>query len=169
MGQTLGVMPSSHNIDIRIEAGEWSKILPNWQNICKQAAKAVLESQWKINLPAEISIVLADDAFVRNLNKLYRGQDVPTNVLSFPSNENYSEAITPRPIGDVVFAFETCCEELFNGDHITEFADHICHLVVHGVLHLLGYKHEIKVEAEQMESLEIQILANLGVQNPYGG
>ncbi len=107
----------------------------------------------------EVSIVLADDAFVQTLNLKYRNIDKPTNVLSFPTKD---EAIA---LGDIIFAFETIDREA-QEQHKT-FKDHFAHLLVHGVLHLLGYDHAKPNAAETMEHLETEILNELGINNPY--
>ena len=123
-------MAPPHNIDVRIEAGKWVENLSNWENVCKQAANAVLESQWISDTPTELCILLADDAFVQNLNKQYRGQDTPTNVLSFPTSNNLTSPILQSHLGDVVLALETCLRETIDFCTNSTFSDHICHLVV---------------------------------------
>ena len=108
----------------------------------------------------ELSVVLADDARVHALNRDYRGKDTPTNVLSFPMAE------ATGLLGDVVLARETLEREaLAQGK---TFADHTAHMLVHGVLHLLGYDHLDDAEAEDMERREVRALARLGIDNPYG-
>ena len=115
----------------------------------------------------ELTIVLGDDARQQRLNRAYRGIDWPTNVLSFPA----WDAAVPLPLGapvllgDVVLAFETVVREAQEQDK--PFADHLQHLIVHGVLHLLGYDHRVEREAADMERLETDILAGLGVPDPY--
>lgn len=105
----------------------------------------------------ELSVVLADDGFVQNLNRDYRDKDKPTNVLSFPQD-------SPM-LGDVVLAYETVKREAEEQDKA--FEDHVAHLLVHGVLHLLGYDHENDEDAEEMEALEVEILNGLVIANPY--
>lgn len=112
----------------------------------------------------DATIVLTDDAEMRELNRTWRGKDAPTNVLSFPAGDDVGE---PGPLGDIVIAFETTQKEA--DDENTAFADHVSHLVVHGVLHLLGLDHMQDDEAEQMEALETRALASLGVADPYEG
>jgi len=121
---------------------------------------------------AELCIVFADDAFVQNLNKTYRGKDKPTNVLSFPTGDipaaNGAEVFAdmgPRLLGDIVLAQQTIEREAM--EQSKSFADHLTHLVVHGVLHLLGQDHEEDLEAEKMEAMERDILKDLNVADPY--
>jgi probable rRNA maturation factor len=109
-----------------------------------------------------VTIVLTDDEEMRALNRIWRGKDAPTNVLSFPANDAVSGA---GFIGDVVLAYETTHGEA--RDERLVLADHVSHLVVHGVLHLLGFDHEQDEEAEQMEDLERTALASLGIADPY--
>jgi len=113
-----------------------------------------------------VSIVLADDQEIQGLNKQFRGFDKPTNVLSFPSDEDdFVPEGELRPLGDIILAYETIQRESREQDK--PFNDHLTHLIVHGFLHLLGYDHEEDVEAEEMEALESQILASLGIKDPY--
>lgn len=119
--------------------------------------------------PVEIAITLSDDAEVQVLNRDWRGKDKPTNVLSFPGLEGAMAGLlppdAPRPLGDLILAYETCAREA--EEQGKSLADHARHLVVHGVLHLLGYDHETDAEAEEMEALETTILAGLGIADPY--
>jgi probable rRNA maturation factor len=116
---------------------------------------------------AELTIVLADNATVRRLNRQYRGIDKPTNVLSFDGTDDRRSL--PRGassiLGDVVLARQTVAKEA--GEQGKSVADHAVHLVVHGVLHLLGYDHQAAKEADLMESIENEVLGRLGVANPY--
>jgi len=112
---------------------------------------------------AELSIVLADDAEQQALNRDWRGIDKPTNVLSFPQIAPF--APLAGLVGDVILARETLAREAVAQG--VGFEDHFTHLVVHGVLHILGYDHLDAAEALAMERLETQILASLGVADPY--
>jgi probable rRNA maturation factor len=120
---------------------------------------------------AEISLVLADDATLRRYNRDYRGTDKPTNVLAFAAAEAArgpgapEEAEGPLLLGDVLLARETLVREA--GKQGKRPADHLCHLVVHGVLHLLGHDHQSQDEAQIMERLEVAALGRLGVADPY--
>ena len=119
---------------------------------------------------AEVSIVLADDDFVRALNRDYRGRDEPTNVLSFLASRPDDELAAPPPgaprlLGDIVVAYETTAGEADRQGKA--LGDHLCHLVVHGMLHLLGFDHQTPAGTEAMERLEIETLAGLHIANPY--
>ena len=107
------------------------------------------------------AVLLADDEALQNLNRTFRGKDAPTNVLAFPSGQS-----APMFLGDVALALETCSREAAQLGRA--LSDHAAHLVVHGLLHLIGYDHEHDEEAEAMEAAEIRILASLGVADPYG-
>jgi probable rRNA maturation factor len=145
-------------IDISIECADWEKEFPDIDAHIRKTAKAVLTAM-KINDQAtELSVVLSSDAFIQVLNKQWRGKDKPTNVLSFPQEE-------PELMGDVILAFQTVKREA--DEQNKPFEDHTKHLIVHGILHLLGHDHEEDDEAEEMEALEIEILNALGVKNPY--
>lgn len=115
----------------------------------------------------ELSVILTDDHTVQGLNRDYRGKDQATNVLSFAVRDTGMPVPPdlPEPLGDIVLAFETTAREADEQNKTT--GDHLCHLLVHGVLHLLGYDHMHDDEAEEMESLETQILTGLGLQDPW--
>ena len=142
-------------IEIEVEAAAWTDALPEAERLAALAAGAALEGE-----VADLVVLLSDDETVRDLNARYRGKDSPTNVLSFPAAE------TARPhLGDVVLAHGVCAREAeAQGKTL---ADHLSHLVVHGVLHLRGHDHEIDAEAAAMEDAERTILASLGVSDPY--
>ncbi|HEV3241668.1 MAG TPA: rRNA maturation RNase YbeY [Methyloceanibacter sp.] len=114
----------------------------------------------------EATLVLTDDEETRALNRTWRGKNSSTNVLSFPAGEP-AAAIPgePRPLGDVVLAAETVLVEA--RDKSVSVADHVTHLVVHGMLHLLGFDHERDEDALAMETLETKVLAGLGIADPY--
>lgn len=116
----------------------------------------------------EIGIACVDVAESHQLNLQYRGKDKPTNVLSFPSDipEEILDMLDARPLGDLVICIPVVLQEAEEQQKTP--INHFTHLIVHGVLHLLGYDHELgEVEAEEMESLEIAILAKLDIANPY--
>jgi len=116
----------------------------------------------------ELAVMLTDDAGIRTLNNNWRGIDKPTNVLSFPALQpsgRRGPADPPRMLGDIAIAYETTRREA--DDEQKPFDHHLSHLAVHGFLHLIGYDHESDVEAEAMETLETEILAQLGIPDPY--
>jgi len=131
------------------------------------AERAVLEAlkhaKPKVKGAAELSILLTNDEEQHELNQQWRGKDSSTNVLSFPQIEPFGPV--EGLLGDITLARETLEREA--AEQGTSFTDHFTHLVVHGFLHILGYDHLTDAEALQMESLETQILASLGVADPY--
>lgn len=149
------LMTANAEIDIQLTCNQWPEDI---RGPVQDAAIEVLSEVWDgSEQPLEVSIVLADDPFVQELNKNYRDKDKPTNVLSFPG-EGFM-------LGDVILAYETTSGEA--KAQKMAFEDHVLHLVVHGVLHLLGLDHENDEEAAIMEAMEIRILERLGVKNPY--
>ena len=127
------------------------------------AREAVRQAEARVAGVAELSIVLTDDAEQRELNREWRGIDKSTNVLSFPQIEPFGPVA--GLLGDVILARETLEREA--AEMGVGFDDHFTHLVVHGVLHILGYDHVDDEEAAKMEGLETRILATLGVADPY--
>ncbi len=154
------------DIIVSREAGDWAE---NAEWLCERAALATLAVTYDEDEgPAELSVVLADDALVHRLNREYRGKDKPTNVLSFAlteAEEPDAGEDAPIMLGDVILAWETVAREAAEQGKTP--SDHMTHLVVHGVLHLLGYDHETDDEAEEMEQLETQLLDTLGIADPY--
>jgi probable rRNA maturation factor len=117
---------------------------------------------------AELAVMLTDDAGIRTLNGNWRGIDKPTNVLSFPALQPTGPSCpddAPRMLGDIAIAYQTTRREA--DDEQKPFDDHLSHLAVHGFLHLIGYDHENDADAEDMEGLETEILAQLGIPDPY--
>lgn len=112
----------------------------------------------------EVAVMLTDDAGIRTLNRDWRHKDKATNVLSFPTPQVAREAGEPH-LGDIAIAYETVAREAAAEEK--SFDDHLTHLAVHGMLHLLGFDHETPDEAEEMEALERQILSGLGIADPY--
>lgn len=142
-------------IEVEIEADDWLSVLPEAETVVARAAVAALGT-----VSGDVVVLLTDDAAVQDLNARFRERDRPTNVLSFPA----PESAAPH-LGDLVLAFGVCRDEAeAQGKTL---ADHLSHLTVHGVLHLLGRDHEDDAEAEAMEAEERTILAGLGVKDPY--
>jgi probable rRNA maturation factor len=121
-----------------------------------------------IKVPFEMSIVLADDPFIQELNAQYRGKNTPTDVLSFPQ-ENFSKnqelSIENLNLGDIILSYETI--ERDGRSQGKNFVHHALHMVVHGFFHLMGYDHQNNEDAEEMEAIEIAVLAKCGISNPY--
>lgn len=148
------------DIDILVEAEGWKR-LGTLEAIVRRATEAALVAGNRRD--ASVSLLLTDDAAIRRLNKEFRGLDKPTNVLSFPAASLPGD---PEPsLGDIALACETCTREA-EAEGKT-LVDHLSHLVVHGVLHLLGHDHEDAAEAEAMEAMETRVLAAIGIADPY--
>jgi probable rRNA maturation factor len=112
------------------------------------------------------TLALSSDARVRALNRRWRGQDKPTNVLSFPIAPSAGASARGLPfLGDIVLASDTLFSEAAEAG--IEPSHHFQHLIVHGLLHLFGYDHQSESEAGRMEGLEIRILGALGIRDPY--
>ena len=145
----IGVAPAAAALDARLAA-----VIASALTAANQAAG-----------PAQgaVTVVVDDDARIRALNRLWRGFDKPTNVLSFPSPA--TQPGPARTIGDIAISYETAAREAAAEDK--SFADHVAHLSVHGFLHLLGHGHDSDDAAEAMERLERAILARIGISDPY--
>jgi probable rRNA maturation factor len=163
-------------VETVIEDARWEGF--GLTDLAERAGRAALAG---IGLPVAgfaISLLGCDDARIAVLNADFRGKPQPTNVLSWPSEDRAAEyvgeaPILPRPgtqdapesLGDIAIAWETCAREA--EEQGKPMVDHVTHLVVHGILHLLGYDHIEDEDAALMEGLEVQILASLGVSDPY--
>lgn len=160
--------------DILMQSDRWQQKLPDARALVERVCGTVMaQSRAGEGMPGEmeVSIVLADDAFIKTLNATYRGKDTATNVLSFPTlnlkpgQALPEDAIREVTLGDIIIALETVEREAIEEDK--PFEVHVVHMLVHGMLHLLGYDHVTDMEAAMMEPLEISILHELGVGNPY--
>jgi probable rRNA maturation factor len=165
------------DISISLEAGDWGAVVADVEQRIETAARAAFDAAERPSVldgaPAEMSLVLADDALVQTLNRDYRDKDKPTNVLSFALLDDLDDTDDdlardegmPILIGDVILAFETVQREA--REQGKSVGDHLTHLVIHGVLHLLGYDHLSDPDADRMERLETSILARMGIADPY--
>lgn len=154
----------SVELDISITAPAWGDSVDGIAARAERAVEATLERAGVVGT-VELSVLLTDDAAQRILNRDHRGRDSATNVLSFPAG--FVPPMGPRPLGDISLALETVTREAAEQDK--RAADHFTHLLVHGTLHLLGYDHIDDGEGEEMEALEREILAGLGIADPYAG
>jgi len=153
-------------VEIVPELEAWSA-LGDWQTLFERAAaETIRQAGVTVSPGAELSVLLASDERVRALNAAWRGKDYATNVLSFPAVSPEALAHTPV-LGDLALALETVRAEAERDEK--SLTDHVGHLFVHGLLHLLGHDHEEADAAEAMETLEIRILAALGIPDPYEG
>ncbi len=173
---------SSAEIAIVVQDSAWREALKDAAEVARRAARAALrqrcgatQGSGEFDAPqrdrpvvaSELTVVLADDRLLRRLNREYRGQDRATNVLSFAGLDAPLgvRPEMPRLLGDVILARETIFREARAQNKAP--SEHLSHLVVHGVLHLLGFDHETETQAETMETVECAVLAGLGIADPY--
>ena len=160
--------------DTLIEDDRWTEL--DLEALAEAAANAALTHLRLDPEDWEIAILACDDARIAVLNADFRGKPTPTNVLSWPSDERASDTPGTRPdlpepdmdpeLGDIAIAYETCAREAAEGGK--PLREHVTHLVVHAVLHLLGYDHENDLDAALMEGTETEILGKMGLPDPYG-
>ncbi|MBY6202087.1 rRNA maturation RNase YbeY [Maritalea mobilis] len=164
------------DVDILIEADAWDETA--LETLAPKAFEAALVELALAPDGFAVSLLACDDDRIATLNAEFRGKPTPTNVLSWPSDERGAETpgdmpdlptLTgdgpPEELGDIALAYQTCAREAAEAGKPLE--DHLAHLLVHGLLHLLGFDHETDKDAELMEHLEVRILARLGVPDPY--
>lgn len=160
--------PEIH-LDLRAQSRRWHELgkLASLRTLLNEALEAGIAVAPRKPMPgAELSLLLTDDKRIRTVNRDWRGLDKATNVLSFPAAP--PERIAQSPLlGDIVIAYETVLREA--EAESKSVTDHLRHLAIHGLLHLLGEDHETEAEARRMEALEIAALARLGVSDPYAG
>jgi probable rRNA maturation factor len=153
---------SAIEIDLVEDDGDWSA-LADAEALVMRAAVAVGEAASGAVRSGLVTVALSSDAHVADLNAQFRGKAKPTNVLSFPPGGG----VRGEFLGDIVMSQETVAREA--SELGIPLAHHVQHLVVHGILHLLGYDHVASDDAERMEAIEIEILSSLGIANPYTG
>jgi probable rRNA maturation factor len=163
-------------VETLIEDARWEAFgLPD---LAERAGRATLAA---LDMPVAgfiVSLMGCDDARIAVLNADFRGKPQPTNVLSWPSEERGADSPggmpdlpepgpedDPESLGDIAIAFDTCAREAEAA--AKPMHEHVSHLVVHGVLHLLGFDHIDEADAARMEALEVRILATLGLSDPY--
>lgn len=151
------------SVEINIEHGDWPQTL---QPLAERVLTVALEnSGFGVDGPCEISVLLTDDDAQQALNREWREKDKPTNVLSFPALD--PDDAVEGLLGDISLAYETLVREA--GELEKPLEHHFAHLLVHGMLHVLGYDHETEQEALAMEARETDIMALLGYPDPYDG
>lgn len=164
----------THCVEVSVERDvwhaqhdHWSDFFQNILGIVKENLSNHHEDQWDHSKAWSLSVLLTDDARMRSLNHAFRGKDKPTNVLSFPSGDDdvCDEGALEHYLGDLAFSYDRVRDES-EKEHKT-FLNHMTHLTIHGILHLLGYDHETDHDAQIMESLEIALLHHMNIPNPY--
>lgn len=154
---------------VTIANDNWENFLEELDGFCDRVIKetflaCLIRSSYSTFCSIEVSILLSDDDTLRNLNLKYRKLDRPTNVLSFANYSDLSSLLMDTNkillLGDIVISYETIIKESEEFGRLAEL--HFAHMLVHGMLHLLGFNHEKNSEAIKMESLELKILKNLG-------
>lgn len=159
--------PRRLGLDVIVEAGDWAPLGDMAAHLAPLIAQLEQHPAAQSYLPATACLALADNATMRRLNGQFRSKDKPTNVLSFPAGAvaRRPHGSEPAALGDIILGLETVLHEASQqgiGVH-----DHIQHLVLHGLLHLMGHDHVREAQAQIMEGLEIEILGALGIVNPY--
>ncbi len=148
-------------IEVVLEDERWEAV--GLEALCGPAEREALAATGRRPEGFEISLMGCDDARIAVLNKDFRGKETATNVLSWPASD--TPPMEGGELGDIAIAYETCVREAT--DKGVSVQEHVTHLMIHGILHLLGYDHISDTEAAEMEALEIIALAKLGVSNPY--
>lgn len=166
--------PYSLKVEVNIQEPAWTEMVPPVAALAKEVVHETLANKeawhlWPGAMPTsgiEVSVCFAGDEFVQNLNQTFRDKNKPTNVLSFPNGDlSKAGGAGSLLLGDVVLARGVVLAEA-KRDGKSPVA-HTSHLLVHGVLHLLGFSHDLNPDAEDMETLEVEILKALGIANPY--
>jgi probable rRNA maturation factor len=144
--------------DILVDDPAWDQALPDAEALAARVLESAAQAE---NAEGGVSVLLTKDGPIQTLNKVWRGQDKPTNVLSWPAPAMGNAGF----LGDIALALETLEAEAKAADKSLEA--HVAHLLVHGFLHLRGYDHQNEADAEKMEGRERAILAELGYADPY--
>ncbi|MEO1793329.1 MAG: rRNA maturation RNase YbeY [Pseudomonadota bacterium] len=165
--------PQRVSCEIDIRDARWDGVLPELRPVLDAVSATLASDEAAVaerGRSGDFTIALGDDAFLRTLNAEFRDQDKPTNVLSFPAPRPQGHAApsgnaAPTYLGDVAISFDRTAAEASEAG--IAIGDHATHLVVHGLLHLLGFDHETDEDAGTMEGLEVKILDRLGIADPY--
>tara|TARA_B100001123_G_C14682963_1_gene778199 strand:+ start:24 stop:527 length:504 start_codon:yes stop_codon:yes gene_type:complete len=155
--------------DVAFHCTKWEICHKDLDRLIPQILDQVRKTFSNFLSTGHVDLILADNAFIQDLNYRYRGQNRPTNVLSFPQSDFKKGKIEPEDefvlLGDIVMAYEVIAHEAKQENK--PFLDHFSHLLVHGMLHLLGFDHETNDDQQEMESFEVKILSKIGISNPY--
>jgi probable rRNA maturation factor len=152
------------NVTIDVDDADWNKV-PALEELTRKAADATATANGASHENFEVAILFTDDQSIAKLNSEWRGKPAPTNVLSFPAGDFEVPDGEAIPLGDIVLAYGVVAREA--QEQGKTLPQHATHLIVHGLLHLLGHDHETEEEAVRMESLETAILKGLGISDPY--
>lgn len=163
MGTRFGT--GGPSIIVEVWEKSWLALIPEAIEACRRSAEAALSEEGFGNIDCEVSIVLEADEYLRALNLKWRGIDRPTDVLSFGDPPSIDLGSAPKLLGDIVISVGVASRDA-EIDRIP-IHDHLCHLVVHGIFHLLGYDHERETDASVMEAKEAKVLKALGVPDPF--
>ncbi len=162
-------------LEISIKDARWTQVA--FAALAERAAQVVLKARSLDPEECEISILACDDARIATLNAEFRGKETPTNVLSWPAEDLSPEQEGAEPeapeadfageicLGDIAVSYDTCLREAEEAGKTLD--DHVTHLMVHGLLHLLGFDHIRDGDATRMEALEVEILSGMGISDPY--
>ena len=151
-------------LEVIVDRAAWEKAVPNPSRLCRAAARAAAKVA-RVKRRSSAALELVSDRRMKRLNRDFRGYDKPTNVLAFPAGEPLPSGKKSAFLGDIAIALETVRREAKADDK--PIRAHLAHLVVHGVLHLMGYHHDNTAAAERMERLERIALKSLGLPDPY--
>ena len=145
------------DLDLRVEDAEWTRAIADLEAVCTAALNA---GAAQLGAQGEVSVLLTNDPEIQTLNRDWRGKDKPTDVLSFPA-----DPMDAPFLGDIAVSLGVCQRDA--ADRAIALGQHVSHLLIHGLLHLLGHDHKDDTEAAEMEALEIAALASLGWPDPY--
>ena len=161
------------NVDLVFEDGRWKKTLLG--EVSRTVFKETLNFFGQNASDFSIDILACNDGRISELNKEFRGNNSATNVLSWPSKNFQSKFVKGNTdsilnkedgfLGDIAISYDTCVKEA--KERAIDFVDHISHLMIHSILHLMGYDHILEVEEEKMKKIEIEILGKMGIDSPY--
>ncbi|MDA0653833.1 MAG: rRNA maturation RNase YbeY [Proteobacteria bacterium] len=164
-------MASRIRVELVAPNDQWMVAIDDLSQLVTRTVRAAVEAANRVHGACEVCVVLSDDRELKILNQEYRNIDKPTNVLSFPGEPldedegAYEIGGRPRVLGDIVIAYETMVRESEAAS--IPLPDHLAHILIHGVLHLCRFDHEIDDDAAKMEALEAAVLRELGIADPY--